>query len=188
MEITQQLLKACRQNNRKAQYELFVMCSPVLMGICSRYQQNDADSRSLMNEGFLKIILNLEKYPAEAPFKLWIRRIMINTIIDHFRKEKKYREQTAHAEQTELQAVGGEGNEIQDMHNAEALLQLIRQLPPVTRKVFNLFAIDGYSHFEVAQLLGISEGTSRWHVATARKTLSSLLKIEMYESVKMKKG
>ena len=188
MEITKELLARCRKNDRKAQYELYREYFPVLVSICSRYHENEIDSRAMVNEGFLKIILNLDKYSSQIPFKVWIRRIMINTIIDQFRKDKKYREQMENSDAPHLQAVIPSDVELRDHYNAEELLMMIRQLPPMTNRVFNMFAIDGYSHFEVAQLLNISEGTSKWHVSTARKLLSEMIKKENQVSIKMKNG
>jgi RNA polymerase sigma-70 factor (ECF subfamily) len=188
MEITTELLTQCRKNNRKAQYELYRQCFPVLMGICSRYHENEIDSRAEVNEGFLKIILNLEKYSSQIRFKVWIRRIMINAIIDQFRKDKKYREQVEHTEAPHLHVVAPADVTLRDHYDAEELLTMIRKLPPMTNRVFNMFAIDGYSHFEVAQLLNISEGTSKWHVSTARKLLSDMLKKEKQVSIKLKNG
>jgi RNA polymerase sigma factor (sigma-70 family) len=188
MEITTELLNRCRKNNRKAQYELYRECFPVLMSICSRYHENEIDSRAMVNEGFLKIILNLEKYSSQIPFKIWIRRIMINTIIDQFRKDKKYREQTEQSEAPHLQVVVPTDVSLRDHYDAEELLLMIYKLPPMTNRVFNMFAIDGYSHFEIAQLLNISEGTSKWHVSTARKLLSDMLKKENQLSIKIKNG
>lgn len=176
MDINSHILEQCRRNNRKAQYELYRECYPLLMSICSRYHRNDLDSRSVLNEGFLKIISNLDKYGPQVPFKYWIRKIMINTIIDHFRKEKQYNDHITHAETSHLILVSEAEIAIEESYDTEELLNMIRKLPTVTCKVFNLFAIDGYSHFEVSQLLGISEGTSKWHVATARKKLHAMLK------------
>lgn len=186
MEVTEEILNGCRENDRKAQYELYRACYPVLMSICSRYHQNELDSRAVLNEGFLKIVLNLGKYSEEVPFNFWIRRIMINTIIDHFRKEKQYNEKVLHAEHSHLMVVSGQDVSLRDSYDAEALLAMVRRLPPMTGRVFNMFAIDGYSHFEVARLLGISEGTSKWHVAEARKKLGAMLKEENRFTVKLK--
>ena len=176
MDISKELLDQCHQKNRKAQYELYRTCFPLLMSVCSRYHRNDLDSRAVLNEGFLKIISNLDKYGPQVPFKYWIRKIMINTIIDHFRKEKHYKDNITLAEHSHLILVSEEEISTEEHYDAEELLDMIRKLPPVTCKVFNLFAIDGYSHFEVSQLLGMSEGTSKWHVATARKKLYAMLK------------
>lgn len=186
MEISKSLLEECAKKNRKAQYEIYRECFPLLMGICSRYYQNDIDSRAVLNEGFLKIISNLEKYSPEVPFKFWIRKIMINTIIDQFRRARHYHDMIIHAEQTQLLVVGESTPALQEEYDAEELLAMIRQLPPVTCKVFNLFAIDGYSHHEISELLGISTGTSKWHVATARKKLGMMLNLTNRTTVKLK--
>ena len=188
MEITTELLQRCRKNNRRAQYELYRECFPVLMGVCNRYYENEIDSRAMVNEGYLKIMMNIEKYSPQVPFKGWIRRIMINAIIDQFRKEKEYRRLTDHEEINKLQVVSPVDVSLQDQYDAEELLDMIRKLPPMTNRVFNMFAIDGYSHFEVAQLLGISEGTSKWHVSNARKLLGNMLGQHKQDSVKMKNG
>ncbi|MGB3075523.1 MAG: sigma-70 family RNA polymerase sigma factor [Chitinophagales bacterium] len=186
MEINEDILKRCGKNDRKAQYELYRVCYPLLMSICSRYHQNEIDSRAVLNEGFLKIILNLSKYSTQVPFNFWIRRIMLNTIIDHFRKEKNYITNTAHAEHADLQVVGGQDVTLRDNYDAEALLDLVRRLPKASGTVFNMFAIDGYSHFEISKLLGISEGTSKWHTSEARKKLSAMLKEEERFTLKLK--
>ncbi|MBX7140899.1 MAG: sigma-70 family RNA polymerase sigma factor [Chitinophagales bacterium] len=188
MEITTDLLNRCRKNDRKAQYELYLECYPVLMSICSRYFQNDIDSRAILNEGFLKIILNLEKPSQQIPFAAWIRRIMINTIIDHYRKNKNYFTNMEHADLPQLQVVTQFDVSLQDHYDAEELLSMVRELPPMTNRVFNLFAIEGYAHSEIAEVLGISEGTSKWHVSTARKFLSEMIQRKKQLAVKMHKG
>ncbi|MBK6485235.1 MAG: sigma-70 family RNA polymerase sigma factor [Chitinophagaceae bacterium] len=141
MDINSHILEQCRRNNRKAQYELYRECYPLLMSICSRYHRNDLDSRSVLNEGFLKIISNLDKYGPQVPFKYWIRKIMINTIIDHFRKEKQYNDHITHAETSHLILVSEAEIAIEENYDAEELLNMIRKLPTVTCKVFNLLPL-----------------------------------------------
>lgn len=173
MQIDKKLLKACSKGDRKAQYQLFKSCFPVLMGVCTRYKRDPHEAQAMVNTGFLKIVSNLDKYSPKVPFEAWIRRIMINALIDDFRKHKKYQETVEHRDFSEEinnhQLV--DFNEADQHFDAEQLLQLIETLPPMSRKVFNLFAIDGYSHKEIAKLLEISEGTSKWHTAFARSKL-----------------
>ena len=146
----------------------------MLMGVCLRYERNKEDADALVNEGFLKIVTSLEKYDAEVPFEAWIRRIMINTIIDKHRKNKKDKE---HLQYTDFEddpatdAKSVEYNEAALRFDAEELEEMVRQLPEVTRKVFNMHVIDGYSHKEIAAELEVSVGTTKWHVANARKLL-----------------
>ncbi|MBR9920522.1 MAG: RNA polymerase sigma factor [Bacteroidetes bacterium] len=169
------LLKDCRKGDRKAQYQLFKTCFPVLMGVCSRYAQDQEWAKSGMNEAFLRILNNLKRYDTGVPFEAWIRRIAINVMIDEFRKSRKVRElieyrdfSEANFEETVSESPFDDGGESVP---PEELEQLIQMLPPVSQKVFNLFVIDGFSHPEIAKLLDVSVGTSKWHLSSARKKL-----------------
>lgn len=149
------------------------------MGICSRYAKNFDDAMALLNEGFLKILLNADKRKSHVPPELWMRRIMINTIIDAFRKNKLYNEQTQLKDFSDHQTVNYEQHSVDNDYDkeisSEQLNNMLQKLPEVTGKVFNLFAIDGYSHKEIADLLKISEGTSKWHVNNARTLLKQMI-------------
>lgn len=177
MKIGQQLIADCRNGDRKAQFQLYKSCFNVLMGVCMRYKKDKAEAASVLNQGFLKILTNLEKYNPKVPFEAWIRRIMINTVIDEFRKNRKVRELIEHTDFTDHQAVNYQVdyNAADQMFDAERLEAFIKRLPPVSQKVFNLFAIDGYSHKEIGDMLGISDGTSKWHLSSARKKLQEML-------------
>lgn len=147
------------------------------MSICVRYEKNEEEAKALLNQGFFKIVTRLEKYREEVPFEAWIRRIMINTVIDEFRKKKREREVLEYTdfEGPQFERDFVTESEVTEQMDAERLEKMIQELPPVSKQVFNLFAIDGYSHQEIAAQLGISEGTSKWHVSTARKFLKSKL-------------
>ena len=142
-----------------------------------------------MNQGFMKIFKGLKKYPREIPFEAWIRKIMINTIIDEYRKTKKYTEMIELTDKP-LEVEPGNSistNEAEQYFDAEQLLVMINDLPPLSNKVFNLFAIDGYSHKEISDLLGIREGTSKWHVSNARKLLKEMMnKVDKRKATSMK--
>lgn len=182
MNLDPLLLQAAQHGDRKAQSALYRSCFPVLMAVCMRYKRDKQDAVSALNNGFLKIIQNLERYKRdEVPFEAWIRRIMINTVIDEYRREKKWRELTVFAEDIERVFPNepidwNEADQRLDVQHLEALLQ---RLPPKTQKVFNLFAIDGFSHQEISDMLGMSEGTSKWHVNNARTQLQSWIKTEL---------
>lgn len=178
--VNQQLLKDAAKGDRRAQFQLYKRCFNVLMSVCMRYRRSEDEAVAMVNEGFLKIVNNLGKFAPDTPFEAWIRRIMINTLIDDFRKNRKVNELienhdfTDHNNHQELVDFN-----TADLHfNASELEAMIRSLPPVSGKVFNLFAIDGYGHLEIAKLLGISEGTSKWHVSFARQRLRELLQKE----------
>jgi RNA polymerase sigma factor (sigma-70 family) len=184
MEIDALLLQQCRKGDRKGQYQLFRRCFPVLMSVCLRYKKDEGDAKAALNEGFLKILQNLDKYSSSTPFEAWIRRIMINTLIDDFRKNRKVRELMEYRDFSDNGSHQDpvDFNEADKMFDAEQLTALIRELPPMSQKVFNLFAIDGYSHKEVSDMLQISEGTSKWHLSFARKRLKEMIKALMKSS------
>lgn len=171
------LLRDASKGDQRAQYQLYRWCFPILMSVCSRYRNSEADAVAMLNEGFLKIVTNLEKYRDNQPFEAWIKRIMINTLIDDFRKNRLEKSLVMHQEFTDWD----NHEHLTDFNTAELqfdaaeLEAMIHELPPMSRKVFNLYAIDGFSHREVAQMLGISEGTSKWHLAFARKRLQEAL-------------
>ena len=177
MVIEKQLLVDCIKGERKAQFLLYKKCYSVLMSVCCRYKKNREDAAGLANQGFLKILHNIEKYNETSAFEAWIRKIMINTVIDEFRKEKKDIEAI---EYSDFQN-NSHYNRHVDYNNAdkdfgaEDLENMVKELPPVSRNIFNLFAIDGYSHREIAEMFNISEGTSKWHVNFARSKLKEMI-------------
>lgn len=177
MEIEPQLLKACIKEDRRAQSELYRRCFGVLMGICMRYHHQEADALAVLNMGFLKILKNLKKRKQQTPFEPWIRRIMINTIIDEFRKDKKHKAHMAYTDFTDRDHYDQfvDFNAADRQFDAADIELMIMQLPDMSRQVFNLYAVDGYSHAEIADMLGISTGTSKWHVSTARKIIKTLI-------------
>lgn len=169
------LLAACIRRDRRAEERLYRKLHPLMMSICSRYERNRQDAVARMNEGFLKILLNLERRRPEVPFDAWVRRIMINTVIDHYRKTQAQRD----TERLDVPLVASEAgsteNEYLERMEAEAFAELLQQVPGMSRRVFNLFAIDGYGHAEIGEMLGISEGTSKWHVSHARGLLQEAI-------------
>ncbi|MEM6264050.1 MAG: RNA polymerase sigma factor [Bacteroidota bacterium] len=184
MNITPQLLKACKRQDRRAQSALYKACFQPLMGICMRYQKNEADAVAALNQAFLKIIQKLDTYPPKVPFEAWAKRITINTLIDVYRAQKRHQDKVAYYEFYETDDFTGlvSFNEADQQLDAQEIEQLIQQLPDMSRKVFNLFAIDGYSHKEICKMLDISEGTSKWHVSSARKFLRKRLEHLIHSS------
>lgn len=147
------------------------------MSVAMRYKTNPEDAKAMVNQAFLKIMTNIQKYTFDGPFEAWIRRIMINTLIDDFRKIQKERDRIEHIDfsETNGNSYGFNFNEAEQIFSVGELEAMIHQLPNMTRNVFNLFAIDGYKHKEIADLFGISIGTSKWHLANARKKLLQML-------------
>lgn len=148
------------------------------MGVCMRYQKEESEAMAALNLGFLKILQHLDKYRHDIPFEAWIRRIMINTLIDEFRKNRTVKELIEYRDFSEEKnnQLWLDTSEAEQVLNAEQLTSMLHALPAMSRKVFNLFAIDGYSHQEIGEMLGISEGTSKWHVNHARKRLQEMVR------------
>ena len=157
------------------------------MGVCIRYFKNEEEAVAILNAVFLKILNNLENRKPQVPFVAWIRRIAINTVIDNHRKNQRHNRHIVYTdfEDVKSQSCCVDFNEAAQQFEAEELLAIIRTLPPVSQRVFNLFAIDGYSHKEVAEMLNISEGTSKWHVSFARKTIQGKIQSAMLAGQKI---
>jgi RNA polymerase sigma-70 factor (ECF subfamily) len=143
------------------------------MGICLRYARNRDEAVEILNDGFYKVLTRLDKYDPSKPFLPWLSRIMTNTAIDHYRAELKH-PITSDLAELEIKV---EENDIQSKLNYEDLLKLVQALPPGYRTVFNLFAIDGFTHEEIAKQLGISVGTSKSNLFKARQKLMSMLEL-----------
>lgn len=173
MNIQPQLIASCIKRDRKAEYELYKNTYSYLMSICLRYTKDKDTASELLNVGFLKILNNLEKYNLAIPFKVWIRKIMVNTLIDEYRKNKKERERVSYVEEYYDSSDYSEANEALSKLDCQQIYNLINLLPEATRQVFNMYVIDGYSHKEIGEMLGISEGTSKWHLSEARQKLKA---------------
>lgn len=176
MDIQQKLINDCICRDRKAEYELYRLTYPYLMSICIRYTRNKDKATEVLNLGFLRILTQLEKYRTEVPFKAWIRRVMINTLINEFKKEKVH---YGHMEYVEEYYDNGQHASLNDAVrkiDAEEIYGFIASLPAASQQVFNLYYIDGYKHKEIAGMLNITEGTSKWHLNAAREKLKELLK------------
>jgi RNA polymerase sigma factor (sigma-70 family) len=169
-----ELLEGCLQNDRKCQELLYKQFYGYAVGVCMRYVPNREEAVEVVNDGFLKVFQNVQKYDAEKPFKIWMRRIMINTALDHYRQNVKHQNNTdlSVAENT---IAASDSDNIYNTLAHEDLIELIQQLTPAYRTVFNLYVIDGYSHEEISRQLGISEGTSKSNLARARENLRVML-------------
>jgi len=148
---------------------LYKQYYPALMTLCLRYVRDNHDAVEVLNDAFLKIFTQLGRYdPVKATLYTWMRKIVINTALDALRKQKLIRDREMLPGEEE--EAGIENDAIAKLSGDE-LLQTIRRLPLTTGLVFTLYVIDGYSHREIASMLDISEGTSRWHLSDARRQL-----------------
>lgn len=182
MEITPEILKACVKDDRKAINQLYEHCFYLLMPVCFRYNSNEEDARASYNAGFIKILNALEKVNQDFNFNAWAKRIMVNALIDEYRKNKKYNTQITKSDsERELDFFStGHANDAESNLGYENIMKLVSELPSTTAHVFNLYVIEGYSHREIGDQLSMSEGTSKWHLSTARKLLRE--KLERLES------
>lgn len=177
MTPSQELLEGCLRNDRKSQQQLYSLCYGFMMGVCLRYTGSRDDALAVMNLGFLKMLMNIASYRSQIPFEVWARTILIRTAIDEFRKKRAYNSlfesQDDLPPQVELNSI--DLNAADEKLEAEYIHECMGLLPPVSRQVFNMFAVDGFPHKEIAGILGISEGTSKWHVNFAREKLKEMI-------------
>jgi RNA polymerase sigma factor (sigma-70 family) len=175
-----QFIHACINGDPEAQQYLFDQYAPKLLGVCARYCQNLDDARDAMQDGFIKIFRILNQFNFNSKLETWMTRIMINTAIDQYRKSSKFllyesadQVHQYHTEKLEEDCM----LDVDCLKNSKMndILKLIQQLPVGYRLVFNLYAIEGYSHQEVAEELNISVGTSKSQLARARKALKGKL-------------
>lgn len=179
MTLDKALKESVISRDRRAQLELYTMCFDQLMGVARRYKNNDEDRQTLVNNAFIKIIVNLHKYE-DNNFGGWVKRIIMNEVIDDYRKQKKYNEFINMDQPIDnLNII--EAGAAEHVHSEEALLAMVETLPNATKHVFNLFAIDGFSHKEICDQLNISLETSKWHMKEARKRLKMLLSEQLVD-------
>lgn len=177
LEITAEIIEACNRDDRKAINQLYEHCFRVLMPVCFRYNNNEEDARAALNQGFLKILAGMKQMEGEYNFGAWSRRIMVNSLIDDYRKNKRYKEHVTKSDnERELDYYAtGTRNEAESNLGYDTIMRLLEELPETSAYVFKLYVIDGYSHKEIGELIDISEGTSKWHLSTARKQLRERL-------------
>lgn len=166
------LIEACIANDRSAQAALYKRYYGKMMSLCMRYIKNRDDAMPVLNYGFLKVFKSLSSYNNAGSFDGWVHRIIYNSIIDQLRSSMKAVKTSELSEEHDSISIGSSG--LQNLI-AEDLYKLLDVLPDSTRIVFNMFAIEGYKHEEIAEMLNISAGTSKWHVNQARSILKPLL-------------
>lgn len=166
------IISGCIAKDRKAQELLYRNFYRAMMTICVRYTKNEADAVEVLNTSFHKIYKNIHKYDEKkATLYTWIRTIVINSCLNFI----KSRESKAAWKELDQAAGAYLLPDVFSRISSSEILRLVRQLPPATQGVFNLFVMEGFSHKEIAQLLKISEGTSKWHLSEARRILQNLL-------------
>ncbi len=174
METVDKIIKKCLKNNRSAQKQLYDLFSAKMYGICLRYAKNHHDAQDILQEGFMIVFSKLHTFNREGSFEGWVKRIMFNAAA------QKYRDKISHL------AVESMDNGIEDYKQPveinsfkiNELVEIIQKLPTQYRMVFNMYAVEGYSHKEIAEALKISENTSRSNYSRARHILREKLQDE----------
>jgi RNA polymerase sigma factor (sigma-70 family) len=160
------------EGNRRMQEELYRRFSPRMYAVCLRYAGSAEEAEDILQEGFIKIFKKLDSFRSEGSFEGWIRRIFVNTAIEHFRR-KRYLQPVTEKEENTLE---GKYISVLDELAEQDILALIRDLSPGYRTVFNMYVVEGYTHKEIADMLGISEGTSKSQLSRAKVILQEMVK------------
>ena len=175
----QDIIDGCLKEKRLAQKKLYEHFFSKMMGVCMRYASHRELATEMLNIGFYKVFKSIEKFSSQGTsIEAWIYRIMVNSCLDFLRSELKHR----HDEIDNVPATAKDESALSAMSYNE-IIELIHKLSPAYRAVFNLYAIEGYNHKEVGEMLGISEGTSKSNFAKARLKLQKM--IEVLNTVKM---
>lgn len=164
----QQLIEGCQRGDRRAQKELYELYSRKMMGVCLRYVNDRETARDLLQDGFVKIFTSIGSFSGIGSFEGWMRKIFVNCALEYLRKSDVLREATDLDNTAEL--VNADSSAISDISAAE-LMNMVKELPAGFRTVFNLFAIEGYSHKEIAEMLDITDSTSRSQYTRAKQLL-----------------
>lgn len=167
------LIEECVSGNGGAQRELFNRYSPLLLGVAMRYFRDKSKAEDVLQDGFIKIFKNIHKFRKIGSLEGWMRRIVVNTALDQIRKDKKS-QNNIELDNTNFKIV--QKSDIEGRLQAEVLMDIIKQLPDGFRVVFNMYAIEGYSHKEIGKELGISENTSKSQYSRAKSALRDQLK------------
>ncbi|MCQ2285798.1 MAG: sigma-70 family RNA polymerase sigma factor [Bacteroidales bacterium] len=170
------LIEGCLQNDRKSQKTLYELFSPKMLALCLRYADSQEEAEDAMIEGFTNVFNNLTSYRGEAPLESWIRRIMVNSSLAHFRAKQKHR--CLSLDEIAFEEADESAVKPEDKFGEKDLLQLIQKMPEGYKIIFNLFAVEGFSHKEIAEQLQITESTSKSQFFRARKWLMERLKNE----------
>jgi len=167
-----ELVRGCLEGKREAQRALFRQYAGKMLAICARYTESRAEAEDVMQEGFIKVFEKIHQWQGSGPLGGWIRMVMVNTALTHIRSRRKWKDHTDLNAAEELDA--GDMNALSQM-TVQELTDMITRMPPGYRTVFNLFAIEGYGHKEIADALGISENTSKTQFLKAKIWLKKTL-------------
>ncbi len=172
----EELVAGCVRNDRYSQELFYRRFAPGMLRMCLRYTSDREEAMDIVNTGMLRVFQKIDTYAFKGSLEGWVRRLVFHALADHFRKGDR-----------KVQFLSLEDRDRPDpaaaLHNLyiEDIFQLVDKLPEASREVFWLYAVEGYSHAEIGERLGISEGTSKWHLSTARQKLRNLLEKQYFK-------
>lgn len=166
------IIKGCQKRNSRAQKELYEMFKSSMFGICLRYAGDYNDAQDILQDGFLKVFEKVHQFQFKGSFNGWIRKIMVNTALEKFRTKYQIININDSIKEVDRKVNSDASTEL----NVKELYKIIQELSPKYRMVFNLYAIEGYSHKEISRMLNISEGTSKSNLSRARVILQEKIK------------
>lgn len=176
LQVDERTIKRIKKGDRKIILSLYNYVFNVLMATAVRYKTNQEEQMTIVNNAFMKMLDNIDKFKPGTAFLSWAKRIVVNEAIDDFRKSKKYNTIFELSDEVNFDHTSEE--EIEGHTSSEELLKIINELPTATKVVFNLFAVDGLKNKEIAEELGITYETVKWHMKTARKEIRTKLSLK----------
>lgn len=162
----EELINGCAKNDRACQERLYKLFYPKMMAVVRRYIDHYEQAEEVLNNGFLRAFQKIDQYTFQGSFEGWLRKIVFHSVSDYVKQNTRYNEKIMLVEKDEYVH-----KDHADKMYYEQLLQLVQQLPDATRSVFNMYIMEGFSHKEIGKMLGISEGTSKWHLSEGRRIL-----------------
>jgi RNA polymerase sigma-70 factor (ECF subfamily) len=170
--LLEEIIKGCRKRRRESQKKLYKTFYAYGMSITLRYADSREQAAEILNDAFMKVFTNIEKYDLTRPFKPWLRKIIVNTAINHYHKHQKDRQLV------DMELVENEVSTEEDVLSGisyDEIIEMVQQLSPAYRTVFNLYVIEGFKHKEIADMLNIAVGTSKSNLSKAKKNLQSIV-------------
>ena len=182
------IVEQCRRGDRHAQKRLYEEFAPQLFAVCIRYCKNRTEAEDLLHEGFIKIFEKIDQYRGEGSISAWLRRVMVNTVIDELRNRQNitYIDNTEKVFSNFAYDEDDEQDKEEDFYDVdiEQVFELVKQMPEKYKLVFNMYVVENYSHEKIASELGISSGTSKSNLSRARKWLKRKLEALKFEKQK----
>jgi RNA polymerase sigma-70 factor (ECF subfamily) len=177
-----QLIEGCKRHDRKSQQAVYEQFGRVMYGVCLRYSSDAESAQDLLHDGFVKIFTNIKTFEGKGSFVGWMTRVFVNLALENIRKNKLKKQNVEDIENLSEDIVDDAGDELSELTEKD-LLQMIQELPQGYRSVFNLYALENYSHKEIGEMLGIAEVTSRSQYIRARQLLQTKVKefLKKYE-------